>query len=248
VSGLILEQEIGLCRATEGVAAARRELPPGGVVPEDYVFHGSGVDGAPTGVRLSELFAPGKDSLAIYSFMFPRDASDLRPGPASGETAHLKLHESPCPSCVALLDQRDGAVEHVSPLVNFAVVAKSPLLRILSPLLGLGALLRTYRSRTGSPPRWHPRARLEPASLRKAARSTGTSNLATHAAAPASSYLSLETHRRSMGTRGERVSRNVQPNPSMRRSGARERDQPNRQCNLGSASTLRATGALLAGC
>ncbi len=97
----LLEQEIGLRRATEAVAAARRELPPGGIVPEDYVFHGSGVDGAPTGVRLSELFAPGKDSLAIYSFMFPRDAGDLRPGPASGETARLKLDESPCPSCVA---------------------------------------------------------------------------------------------------------------------------------------------------
>ncbi len=128
----LLEQEIGLRRATEAVAAARRELPPGGIVPEDYVFHGIGVDGAPTGVRLSELFAPGKDSLAIYSFMFPRDAGDLRPGPASGETARLKLDESPCPSCVALLDQLDGAAEHVSPLVNFAVVAKSPLPRILT--------------------------------------------------------------------------------------------------------------------
>ena len=128
----LLEQEIGLRRAMEAVAAARRELPPGGVVPEDYVFHGSGVDGAPIGVRLSELFAPGKDSLAIYSFMFPRDAGDRRPGPATGETARLKLDESPCPSCVALLDQLDGAAEHVAPLVNFAVVAKSPLPRILA--------------------------------------------------------------------------------------------------------------------
>ena len=81
----LLEQEIGLRRAMEAVAAARRELPPGGVVPRDYVFQGSGADGAPTGVRLSELFAPDKNSLVIYSFMFPRDASDLRPGPASGE-------------------------------------------------------------------------------------------------------------------------------------------------------------------
>jgi predicted dithiol-disulfide oxidoreductase (DUF899 family) len=128
----LLEQEIGLRRAMEAVAAARRGLPPGGIVPEDYVFHGSGVGGVPTGVRLSELFAPGKNSLAIYSFMFPRDAGDLRPGPARGETARLKLAESPCPSCVALLDQLDGAAEHVSPLVNFAVVAKSPLPRILA--------------------------------------------------------------------------------------------------------------------
>jgi predicted dithiol-disulfide oxidoreductase (DUF899 family) len=128
----LLEQEIALRRAMEAVAAARRELPAGGVIPEDYAFHGKGADGAPTSVRLSELFAPGKDTLAIYSFMFPRDAGDLRPGPATGETARLKLDEGPCPSCVSLLDQLEGAVDHVTPLVNLAVVAKSPLARILT--------------------------------------------------------------------------------------------------------------------
>jgi len=130
--GRLLEQEIELRRAMEAVAAARRTLPPGGVVPEDYVFEGAGADGAQTEVRLSELFAPGKDSLAIYSFMFPRDPGDERPGPASGQTALLKLQEGPCPSCVALLDQLDGAAEHATPLVNFAVVAKAPLARILT--------------------------------------------------------------------------------------------------------------------
>jgi predicted dithiol-disulfide oxidoreductase (DUF899 family) len=55
----------------EAVAAARRELPPGGPIPEDYVFQGASADGIPTDVRLSELFAPGKDSLVIYSMMFP---------------------------------------------------------------------------------------------------------------------------------------------------------------------------------
>jgi len=128
----LLEQEIELRRGMEAVAAARRTLPPGGVVPEDYIFEGTGADGTPTEVRLSELFAPGKDSLAIYSFMFPRDPGDERPGPASGQTALLKLSEGPCPSCVALLDQLDGAAEHATPLVNFAVVAKAPLARILT--------------------------------------------------------------------------------------------------------------------
>ena len=70
----LLEKEIALRRAMDAVAVARRELPPGGVVPE----------------------------------------------------------EGPCPSCVALLDQLDGAVDHVSPLINFAVVAKAPLPRILN--------------------------------------------------------------------------------------------------------------------
>src|SRR2546422_2216348 len=92
----LLEQEIELRRAMEAVAAARRELPPGGVVPEDYVFQRAGPDGSPTDVRLSELFAPGRDSLLIYSFMFPRDPGDHRPGPHARETAPLKLHEGPC--------------------------------------------------------------------------------------------------------------------------------------------------------
>ena len=80
---LLLEREIELRRAMEAVAAARRDLPPGGVVSEDYVFRSTGTEGAPTEVRLSQLFAPGRDSLVIYSFMFPRDPGDDRPGPAT---------------------------------------------------------------------------------------------------------------------------------------------------------------------
>jgi predicted dithiol-disulfide oxidoreductase (DUF899 family) len=128
----LLEQEIELRRSMEAVAAMRRQLPPGGVVPDDYVFQGAARDGTPTDVRLSELFAPGKDSLVIYSFMFPRDPGDERPGPQSGETARLPLAEGPCPSCTALLDQLDGAVEHASPHINVAVGAKAPLARILT--------------------------------------------------------------------------------------------------------------------
>jgi predicted dithiol-disulfide oxidoreductase (DUF899 family) len=123
----LLEEEIELRRAMEAVAAARRQLPPGGPVKTDYVFQGTRADGAPTEVRLSELFAPGKDSLMIYSFMFPRDPGDLTPGPCDGEAARLRLAEGPCPSCTALLDQLDGAAEHANQHVNFVVVAKAPL-------------------------------------------------------------------------------------------------------------------------
>jgi predicted dithiol-disulfide oxidoreductase (DUF899 family) len=128
----LLEQEIELRRAMEAVAAARRELPPGGPIPEDYVFQGARTDGSPTDVRLSELFAPGKDSLVIYSMMFPRYSGDQRPGPEGDQTALLPLAEGPCPSCTAFLDQLDGAAEHATQRVNFAVVAKSPLQRILT--------------------------------------------------------------------------------------------------------------------
>ena len=128
----LLEQEIELRRAMESVAVTRRRLPPGGVVPEDYVFQASGPGSDQAEVRLSELFAPGKDSLVIYSMMFPRDPGDDRPGAPGGQTALLPLAESPCPSCTALLDQLDGAAEHISQRVNLVAAGKAPLDRILT--------------------------------------------------------------------------------------------------------------------
>lgn len=128
----LLEREIELRRAMEAVAVARRALPPGGPVRHDYVFAGVGPDATPTDVRLSELFGPGKDSLAIYSFMFPRDPEDQTPGPPVGETAQLPLAQGPCPSCTAFLDQLDGAAEHADQHLNLAVVAKAPLPRVLA--------------------------------------------------------------------------------------------------------------------
>ena len=124
----LLRQEIDLRRQMEEVAVARRRLPPGGDVAEDYVFQAEG----PEDVRLSELFGPGKRSLLIYSFMFPRDPADDRPGPRDGRTAELPLAESPCPSCVALLDQLDPAVAHAGQHVEFAAVANAPIERVAS--------------------------------------------------------------------------------------------------------------------
>jgi predicted dithiol-disulfide oxidoreductase (DUF899 family) len=117
----LLDAEVELRRATERVAAQRRALPPGGAVSEDYVFES--IDGGE--VRFSELFAPGKDTLVVYSFMFPRWSGDTRPGPAEGETARLPLEETPCPSCTSILDGLDGAARHLNERLNLAVVAKS---------------------------------------------------------------------------------------------------------------------------
>ena len=105
----LLEAEIALRRQTEAVAAQRRALPPGGQVPEDYVFT-EGRDGRP--VRLSELFGD-KSSLLLYSYMY---------GPAMAQ---------PCPSCSAMLDGLDGQVPHITQRVALAVVARSPIGRIL---------------------------------------------------------------------------------------------------------------------
>ena len=45
----LLDQEIELRRVMEAVTEARRRLPPGGVVPQDYVFQAQGPDSAPAG-------------------------------------------------------------------------------------------------------------------------------------------------------------------------------------------------------
>jgi len=107
----LLNAEIALRRETEHVAALRRKLPPGGVVPVDYVFEELGVDGTPRRVHMSQLFGD-KDTLVLYSYMY---------GPAM---------EQPCPSCTSILDGLDGSSIHITQRVNLAVVAKSPIARI----------------------------------------------------------------------------------------------------------------------
>lgn len=111
----LLRAEMDLRRHTEQVAAMRRALPPGGVVPEDYVFEegGATLDDVQTTrrVRLSELFGPHA-TLVAYSFMFGPDM------------------ERPCPMCTAMLDSLNGSAEHISQRVALAVIAKSPIARI----------------------------------------------------------------------------------------------------------------------
>ncbi len=104
----LLEAEKDLRRDVENVAAKRRQLPLGGEPPEDYRF-----DGEHGAVRLSELFDDGKDSLIIYSYMY---------GPQMAK---------PCVMCTSILDALDGEAPHVVQRVSLAVVAKSPIERIL---------------------------------------------------------------------------------------------------------------------
>jgi len=104
----LLDAEKDLRHEVERVAAMRRTLPLGGEPPEDYAF-----DSADGPVRLSELFEDGKDSLIVYSYMF---------GPQM---------KQPCVSCTSILDALDGEAPHVIQRVNLAVVAKSPIDRIL---------------------------------------------------------------------------------------------------------------------
>jgi len=104
----LLDAELALRRQVEEVAALRRHLPPGGEVAEDYEFDEVG-GGA---VRLSQLFADGKETLVVYSFMY---------GPQM---------KAPCVMCTSMLDALDGEAPHIAQRVNLAVVAKSPAERI----------------------------------------------------------------------------------------------------------------------
>ena len=97
-------------------------------MPEDYRFEEVAEGGGE--VRFSELFSPGKDTLVIYGFMFPRYSGDDRPGPTEGETASLPLVETPCPSCTSIVDSLDGAAPHLAQRINLAVVAKTTPERI----------------------------------------------------------------------------------------------------------------------
>jgi len=108
----LLRAEVELRAHVEKVAAQRRRLPVGGRLKEDYLFERMGPGGNVEQVRLSELFAPGKDSLVIYSFMY-------------GPTARAA-----CPSCTSLIDGFDATAPHMLQRVNMVVVAKSPVARI----------------------------------------------------------------------------------------------------------------------
>jgi predicted dithiol-disulfide oxidoreductase (DUF899 family) len=110
----LLNAEIALRRQIEAVAAMRRKLPLGGALKEDYVFD----DG--DAVRFSDLFADGKDSLLVYSFMF---------GPQM---------KTACTSCTSILDGLDGQAPHVTQRTNIVVVAKSPIDRIREFASGRG--------------------------------------------------------------------------------------------------------------
>lgn len=107
----LLREELALREQVERVAKQRRALPPGGMLKEDYVF-AERIDGKDSSMRFSELFAPGKGTLLVYSFMY------------SPEMA------AACPMCTAFLDGLHGQMLHLEQRINVAVVARHSLERI----------------------------------------------------------------------------------------------------------------------
>jgi predicted dithiol-disulfide oxidoreductase (DUF899 family) len=105
----LLVQEIDLRREIERVAALRRQLPPGGEVPQDYAFVAEG--GAQVSVR--DLFGE-HDSLVIYSYMF---------GPQ---------REAPCPMCTSFMGGLDHKIADIRQRVAIAFTARSPIDRLVA--------------------------------------------------------------------------------------------------------------------
>ena len=108
----LLQAELDLRDQIEKVAAQRRALPLGGEVVTDYVFDRLDSHGRVEQIHLSELFAKGQTTLAVYNFMY---------GPKM---------EAPCPSCSSILDSFEGNMRHIKPRLNVVFVAKSPIERV----------------------------------------------------------------------------------------------------------------------
>ncbi|TXR48851.1 DUF899 family protein [Phyllobacterium endophyticum] len=104
----LLAEEIELRRHIERVAQQRRALPPGGKVGKDYRF-----DSETGPVSFADMFT-GKQTLVAYSYMF---------GPQ---------RKRPCPMCTSLLSAWDGEAPDVEQRVGFAVIARSPIDRLIA--------------------------------------------------------------------------------------------------------------------
>jgi len=104
----LLIEEIELRRQIERVAELRRALPDGGEVIRDYDFIG---EKGP--VNFAGLFGD-KQTLVVYSYMY---------GPQ---------REKPCPMCTSLLSAWDGEVPDITQRVALAVVARSPIERLVA--------------------------------------------------------------------------------------------------------------------
>ena len=105
----LLNAERKLRREVEKVAALRRELPDGHVIPSNYVFEEyDATSKSEKTVKMSELFTVKGKSLVLYSFMYAKGAT-------------------PCPMCTSFLDALNGAALHASKQVNLAVVARGPV-------------------------------------------------------------------------------------------------------------------------
>src|SRR5690349_20901909 len=122
----LLEAEIALKDQRERVAALRRQLPMGAPVATDYVFREGPADirdespASLSNVRLSELFAPGKDRLIVDHLMWA--AAD----------------PLPCPMCNMWADGYNAVAPHVGDKVNFVLAVNVEIAKLRQWARGRG--------------------------------------------------------------------------------------------------------------
>jgi len=122
----LLAEEIELRRHIERVAEQRRNLPPGGEVTGDYRFVG---EHGP--MKLGDLFGD-KQTLVVYSYMF---------GPK---------RERPCPMCTSFMSSLEGKVPDIEQRVALALVARSPIERLVAAKKARGwSKLKIYSDTAG---------------------------------------------------------------------------------------------------
>jgi predicted dithiol-disulfide oxidoreductase (DUF899 family) len=107
----LAEAESALRDQVEAVAARRRALPPGPVLPEYQLTEGPldlAAGGPWTPVTLAELFG-GHDELVVYHLMFHPD------------------DDAACAMCSMWVDGLHGVAHHLTRRAGLAVIAKAPI-------------------------------------------------------------------------------------------------------------------------
>jgi predicted dithiol-disulfide oxidoreductase (DUF899 family) len=107
----LAEAELALRDQVEAVAAQRRTLPPGPVLPEYRLTEGPPdptSTGPSTTVGLAELFGEHRE-LVVYHLMFHPDDN------------------AACAMCSMWVDGLDGVAYHLTRRVGLAVIAKAPI-------------------------------------------------------------------------------------------------------------------------
>lgn len=107
----LLQRELELVSQVKAVAAARRNLPCGGRLLQDYEFTWATDQRLGQSVQFSQLFRE-HNTLLLYSFMY---------GPG---------WDNPCPSCTSIVDGLDRMAAQVGHDAAIVVIGKAQAVKI----------------------------------------------------------------------------------------------------------------------
>jgi predicted dithiol-disulfide oxidoreductase (DUF899 family) len=110
----LTEAEIALREQVEAVAARRRALPPGPLLPQYRLVEGPAdlaTDGGTEEVTLTELFGTHRELVTYHLMFHPED-------------------DTACPMCTMWVDGLHGVARHITRRAGLAVIAKAPLAKL----------------------------------------------------------------------------------------------------------------------